>query len=65
VAEPTLHPTLLCRAHLHHRWVPARSEDGGQYLRCANCGKDKSDVNLKNLDGKDREGAPRGFITGG
>lgn len=52
VTEPTLHPTLLCRAHLHHKWVPAQSEDGGQYMRCAHCGKDKTEADLENLDNK-------------
>lgn len=43
VTEPTLHPSLLCRARLHHKWVPAHTEDGGQYMRCARCGKDKTE----------------------
>jgi hypothetical protein len=41
--EQTLHPTMLCRAHLHHKWVPAHTEDGEQYMRCAHCGKDKAE----------------------
>ncbi len=52
MTEPTLHPTLLCRAHLHHKWVPAHTEDGGQYMRCAHCGKDKTEADLENLDNK-------------
>jgi hypothetical protein len=49
VADPTLHPTLLCRAHLHHKWVPAHTEDGGQYMRCEHCGKDKTEVDPGDL----------------
>jgi hypothetical protein len=57
VTEETLHPTLLCRAHMHHKWVPAQTEDRGQYLRCAHCGKDKTDI-----DPVDRDTPPwKGF----
>ena len=51
MTEPTLHPTLLCRAHLHHKWVPAHTEDGEQYMHCAHCGKDKTDADPGNFDG--------------
>jgi hypothetical protein len=46
VTEPPSHPTMLCRTHLHHDWVPARTEDGGEYMRCSHCGKDKTEVDL-------------------
>ena len=46
--EPRLHPTLLCRAHLHHKWVPAQTADGGRYMCCAHCGKDKSEADIGN-----------------
>ena len=39
--QPKLHPTLLCRTHLHHKWVPAHTEDGGRYMRCEHCGTEK------------------------
>jgi hypothetical protein len=41
MTDDTLHPTLLCRMHLHHKWVPAHTEDGAQYMRCAHCGAEK------------------------
>jgi hypothetical protein len=59
VTEATPHPKVLCRAHLHHKWVPARTEDGGQYLRCAHCGKDKAEVDPGNPD--DRRPPWKGF----
>lgn len=34
MAEPTLHPTLSRRAHLHHKWFPTQSADRGKCLRC-------------------------------
>jgi hypothetical protein len=37
---------------LHHSWIPAHAEDGGQYLRCKHCGKDKTEVDLGDFDGK-------------
>jgi hypothetical protein len=52
MSGPTPHPTLLCRAHLHHKWVPARAEDGGQYIRCAHCGKDKSEIDPGDSEGR-------------
>lgn len=64
VAESTLHPTLLCRAHLHHKWVTAVSEDGGRHMRCAHCGKDKTEVDLENLDNKKFGGGLAGMGGG-
>jgi hypothetical protein len=54
--EPTPHPTLLCRAHLHHKWVPAHTEDGRQYVRCEHCGKDKTRYESGENDGKNLAG---------
>ena len=62
MTEPTLRPTLLCRAHLHHKWVPAHSEDGDQYLRCAHCGKDKTEVDTGDWN---ERGFGAGAVSGG
>ena len=47
--EATPHPTLLCRTRLHHKWVPAKTEDGDQYIGCAHCGKDRTEVDSGNF----------------
>ncbi|HEU5265296.1 MAG TPA: hypothetical protein VFU35_01305 [Jatrophihabitans sp.] len=46
------HPTLLCRAHLHHKWVEDHTSDGQLYHRCAHCGKDRTEVDSNNFGGK-------------
>jgi hypothetical protein len=47
------------------QWVPARTEDGGQYLRCAHCGKDKTDTDLGHPGNVAAFGAGVGMISGG
>ena len=64
--EAAPHPTFLCRAHLHHKWVPAQTEDGGQYMRCAHCGKDKTEVESGNLSAEGKIlGSGLGNMGGG
>jgi hypothetical protein len=43
--------SLLCRTHLHHKWVPERTEDGERFIRCARCGEDHTDVDEGNFEG--------------
>jgi len=35
---------LLCRFHLHHKWVRRFNPEGEDYLQCKACGKDLYDV---------------------
>jgi len=37
--SPTTKP-LLCRLNLHHQWRVEHAPEGGNYRRCAKCGKD-------------------------
>ena len=37
------HQPILCRAHLHHKWIQDRNPDGKQYMRCARCKKDRTE----------------------
>ena len=47
--EKSPHPTLLCRSHLHHKWVAEHTSDGQRYQRCAHCGKDRTEVDSNNF----------------
>jgi hypothetical protein len=33
---------MLCRLNLHHQWRAHSTEDGGRYLQCDRCRKDKT-----------------------
>jgi hypothetical protein len=46
MAIPTAVPRkpLLCRLHLHHRWVLRVNPDGDDYFQCNSCGEDLYDV---------------------
>jgi hypothetical protein len=35
------HKPFLCRANLRHRWEHAHTSDGGQYIRCSRCLKER------------------------
>ncbi|MDT4972779.1 MAG: hypothetical protein QOG22_2922, partial [Pseudonocardiales bacterium] len=56
-----LHKPLLCRTHLHHKWAPDRTADGVRFTPCAHCGKDHTDVDKGNFDGK---GSPKDTTSG-
>ncbi|MEN2741440.1 hypothetical protein ABCS02_26960 [Microbacterium sp. X-17] len=34
---------LLCRLNLHHHWHLESTPDGGRYMRCTKCGKDRDE----------------------
>jgi hypothetical protein len=59
--ERTPHPTLLCRAHLHHKWVVAYTPDGERYMRCKNCGTDRTELDSDNVGGKNLGAGLAGF----
>jgi hypothetical protein len=40
---------LLCRFHLHHKWVRRFNPEGEDYLQCNACGKDLYDVGRAGL----------------
>jgi hypothetical protein len=42
-AKPPRKP-LLCRLHLHHKWVRHFNPQHEEYLQCKACGKDFYDV---------------------
>jgi hypothetical protein len=42
---------LLCRLNVHHRYRWASTEDGGRYLRCTKCGKDRTPGDHRNTIG--------------
>jgi hypothetical protein len=44
MAEDPQHQPLLCRTHVHHKWVEERTDDGSNYMRCVRCGKDRTQV---------------------
>ena len=41
--KPVTRPNLLCRAHLHHRWIAAYTPDGERYMHCKYCGTDRTE----------------------
>ena len=47
------HPArpLTCRLNLWHSWQVSRADDGTRYSRCAKCGKDKPDRDMRNTIG--------------
>lgn len=52
MSSPVAHEPWMCRLHLHHKWVQERTEDGQPFIRCARCGKDHTDVDKGNFEGK-------------
>jgi hypothetical protein len=56
---------LLCRTHLHHKWVAEHTEDGGDFSRCAHCGKDRTEVDEGNFGGKNYGAGLAGSGGGG
>ena len=34
-------PFWRCRVFRSHRWVVRNTEDGGHYMECADCGRDR------------------------
>jgi hypothetical protein len=50
---------LLCRLNVHHKWVRRLNPEGGDYLQCKACGKDRYDVERHDPD------IGSGFAAGG
>jgi hypothetical protein len=40
-AMTSIRKPLTCRLNLHHRWRWLSTEDGGRYVQCEKCGKDR------------------------
>jgi hypothetical protein len=38
-----LRKPLLCRLNLKHHWHAESTPDGGRYVRCTKCGKDRDE----------------------
>jgi hypothetical protein len=52
IGDPVVrHSTLWCRAHLHHEWRRAVTDDGGRYRHCVACGLDDDGTVNQSFDG--------------
>jgi hypothetical protein len=66
MAEEAVHQPLLCRTHLHHKWVEEHTDDGSRYMHCVRCGKDRTEVDSSGFGGSNyAAGAAGGGMGGG
>ena len=63
-SKPTPSPTVLCRAHLHHKWIAAYTPDGERYMRCKHCGTDRTEFDDNGFGGKALAASFAGFGGG-
>ncbi|MDQ1749882.1 MAG: hypothetical protein QOE71_938 [Pseudonocardiales bacterium] len=56
---------LLCRTHLHHKWMTEHTEDGESFMRCTRCGTDRPEVDNGDFGGKNLGAGLAGMGGGG